>query len=212
MSAGAGTPARAPVALALTGASGAAYGLRLLQCLLEAGERVQLLYSQAAQVVLKMEADLALPARARDAQALLARRYGARPGQLRVYGRQEWTAPLASGSAAPRAMVVCPATVGVVAAIAQGHSNDLLERAADVVLKEGRRLILVPREMPLSAIHLENLLRLARLGAVILPACPGFYHRPRRVEDLVDFVVARILDHLEVPHRLLPPWGEEGEA
>ncbi|RMD78672.1 MAG: UbiX family flavin prenyltransferase [Gammaproteobacteria bacterium] len=203
------------MALALTGASGAAYGLRLLECLLAAGEEVWLLYSKAAQVVLKMEAGLALPARPREAQALLAGRYGAGPGRLRVFGREEWTAPLASGSAAPRAMVVCPATVGTVAAIAHGHSKDLLERAADVVLKEGRRLILVPREMPLSAIHLENLLRLARLGAVIMPACPGFYHRPARVEDLVDFVVARILDQLGVPHRLLPPWGleaEEGEG
>src|SRR5690606_5560927 len=106
-------------------------------------------------------------------------------------------------------MVVCPCTSGTLAAIACGTSDNLLERAADVVIKEQRKLILVPREMPLSAIHLEHMLKLARLGAVIMPACPGFYHRPSGIPDLVDFVVARILVHLEVPHQLMPRWGEE---
>ena len=130
-----------------------------------------------------------------------------------MYGRDEWFAPVASGSNAPDAMVVCPCTMGTLAAIAQGLASKLIERAADVVIKEGRKLILVPRETPFSPIHLENMLRLARAGVVILPPSPGFYHRPQRVDDLVDFVVARILDQLAVPHALMARWGEgAGEA
>ncbi|MFB6261728.1 MAG: UbiX family flavin prenyltransferase, partial [Thiohalorhabdaceae bacterium] len=128
-------------------------------------------------------------------------------GELRVYGREQWTAPLASGSNAPRAMVVCPCTSGTVAALASGGSDNLIERAADVILKERRQLILVPRETPLSVIHLDNLQRLAHMGVTVLPANPGFYHRPQSVQDLVDFVVARILDHLAVPHQLVARWG-----
>jgi 4-hydroxy-3-polyprenylbenzoate decarboxylase len=128
---------------------------------------------------------------------------------LRVFGREDWFAPVASGSNPPDAMVICPCTVGTLAAVAAGLSDNLIERAADVTLKEGRKLILVPRETPFSALHLENMLRLSRAGAVILPANPGFYHKPKRVEDLVDFVVARILDHLGVKHDLMARWGEE---
>ncbi|MDX9739956.1 MAG: flavin prenyltransferase UbiX [Gammaproteobacteria bacterium] len=197
------------VALAWTGASGMPYGLRLLECLLSAGEQVALMVSQPAQVVLSMETDLRVPAAPRDMAAFFATHFGAREGQLQVYGRDQWTAPVASGSGAPRAMVVCPCTSGTLAAIANGSSDNLLERAADVVLKEQRKLILVPREMPLSAIHLEHMLKLARLGVVIMPACPGFYHRPADIAGLVDFVVARILDHLDVAHELMPRWGEE---
>jgi flavin prenyltransferase len=196
------------ICLALTGASGMPYGIRLLECLLAAGCRVQLLYSQVAQIVARQEMDLELPSRASDAQALLRERYAALPGELFVYGRDEWFAPVASGSNAPDAMVVCPCTMGTLAAIAQGLANRLIERAADVAIKEGRKLILVPRETPFSAIHLENMLRLSRAGAVILPPSPGFYHHPQRVEDLVDFVVARILDQLAVPHALMARWGE----
>jgi 4-hydroxy-3-polyprenylbenzoate decarboxylase len=129
-------------------------------------------------------------------------------GQLRVFGRQQWTAPVASGTNPPDAVVVCPCTTGTLATIASGMCNDLIDRAADVVLKERRPLILVVRETPFSAIHLENMLRLARSGAVIMPANPGFYYRPESVQDLVDFLVARILDHLGIPHQLLPRWGE----
>lgn len=197
------------IALAFTGASGMPYGLRLLECLLAAGERVALMVSQPAQLVMAMETDLRVPAAPRDMAAFFVAHFGARAEQLRVYGKDQWTAPVASGSAAPRAMVVCPCTSGTLAAIANGSSDNLLERAADVALKEQRKLILVPREMPLSAIHLEHMLKLARLGVVIMPACPGFYHRPPDIAGLVDFVVARILDHLDVPHRLLPRWGEE---
>ena len=193
--------------LAFTGASGMPYGIRLLECLLEAGCNVQLLYSQVAQVVARQEMALELPARASDAQAYLRERFAALPGKLEVYGREEWFAPVASGSNPPQAMVVCPCTMGTLASIAQGLASNLIERAADVVLKEGRKLVLVPRETPFSAIHLENMLRLVRAGAVILPPNPGFYHHPKSVDDLVDFVVARILDQLDVPHALMQRWG-----
>ena len=196
------------MALAWTGASGAHYGLRLLEQLLAAGVRVELIVSKAAQVVLAQETDLELPAQPEPMRQALLERYGG-PGELRVYGREQWTAPLASGSNAPRAMVVCPCTSGTVAAIASGASDNLIERAADVMLKERRQLILVPRETPLSTIHLDNLNRLAHMGVTVLPANPGFYHRPRTVQDLVDFVVARILDHLAVPHQLAARWGAE---
>lgn len=196
------------VAVALTGASGMPYGIRLVECLIRGGVRVQLLYSAVAQIVARQEMDLALPGRPAEVQAELAARFGAAPGQLAVYGREEWFAPLASGSNPPDAMVICPCTMGTLAAVAAGLAQNLIERAADVVLKEGRRLVLVPRETPFSALHLENMLRLARAGAVILPANPGFYHRPETVQDVVDFVVARILDQLAVPHQLVRRWGE----
>ena len=197
------------ICLALTGASGMPYGLRLLECLLAAGHDVQLLYSQAAQVVARQEMELDLPSRPAEAKAALLTRYPAvDPEKLAVFGREEWFAPVASGSNPPDAMVVCPCSMGTLAAIAQGMADNLIERAADVVLKEGRKLILVPRETPLSAIHLENMLRLARAGAVILPPAPGFYHHPQTVAEVVDFVVARVLDQLAVPHALMRRWGE----
>ena len=197
------------ICLAFTGASGMPYGVRLLECLLAAGCRVQLLYSQVAQVVARQEMALELPARASEAQTSLRERFAALPGSLDVYGREEWFAPVASGSNPPDAMIVCPCTMGTLASIAQGLASNLIERAADVVLKEGRKLVLVPRETPFSAIHLENMLRLARAGAVILPPNPGFYHHPQNVGDLVDFVVARILDQLTVPHALMTRWGDD---
>jgi 4-hydroxy-3-polyprenylbenzoate decarboxylase len=197
------------IALAFTGASGMPYGVRLLECLLNAQTRVFLLYSPVAQVVARQEMGLALPARAKDAQTFFSERFGAGPGQLRAFGREEWFAPVASGSNPADAMAVCPCTMGTLAAVAGGLADNLIERAADVMLKERRTLVLVPRETPLSAIHLENMLRLARAGAVILPANPGFYHHPKQVTDLVDFVVARVLDHLGVSHTLMPRWGEK---
>lgn len=199
------------VALALTGASGMPYGVRLLQCLLGAGVEVLLLYSPVAQIVARQEMDLALPARAKEAERFFSERFGSAPGQLRAFGREEWFAPVASGSNPADAMVVCPCTMGTLAAIACGLSDSLIERAADVMLKERRPLILVPRETPLSAVHLENMLRLSRAGALILPANPGFYHHPETVSDLVDFVVARVLDHLGIAHTLMPRWGERAE-
>ena len=197
------------VTVALTGASGMPYGLRLIECLVRAKARVYLLYSQAAHVVAKQEHDLVLPPRASDAESMFSERYSAAEGQLRVFGRDDWLAPVASGSNPPDAMVICPCTVGTLAAVAAGLSDNLIERAADVMLKERRKLILVPRETPFSTVHLENMLRLSRAGAVILPANPGFYYKPKRIEDLVDFIVARILDHLGVKHDLTQRWGEE---
>ena len=197
------------ICLALTGASGMPYGLRLLECLLVAGCKVQLLYSQAAQIVAKQEMDFELPSRPSDAKiALLKQFITVNPENLSVFGREEWFAPVASGSNPPDAMVVCPCSMGTLAAIAQGLADNLIERAADVVLKEQRKLILVPRESPFSTIHLENMLRLSRAGAVILPPNPGFYQHPKTVADMVDFVVARILDQLAIPHQLMQRWGE----
>ena len=201
-------PPERTVTLALTGASGMPYGVRLLECLLAAGVRVYLLYSQVAQVVARQEMDLALPTRAREVQDFFVRRFTASENQLRVFGREEWFAPVASGSNPADAMVICPCSMGTLAAVACGLADNLIERAADVMMKEHRPLVLVPRETPLSAIHLENMLRLTRAGAVILPANPGFYHHPVKIEDLIDFVVARVLDQLRVPHQLLPRWGE----
>ncbi|WP_089725104.1 flavin prenyltransferase UbiX [Candidatus Thiosymbion oneisti] len=199
------------IALAITGASGSKYGLRLLQCLLESGARVYLMVSQAGQVVLKLEAGIKIPARPAAAERYLAERFAARPGQLRVFGRRQWTAPVASGTNPPDAMVVCPCTTGTLATIASGMCRELIDRAADVTLKEHRKLILVVRETPFSTIHLENMLRLSRAGALIMPANPGFYFGPQTVEALVDFMVARVLDHLEISHRLTPRWGRDGE-
>jgi 4-hydroxy-3-polyprenylbenzoate decarboxylase len=196
------------ITLALTGASGMPYGLRLLESLLNAGTQVFLLYSQAAQIVVHQELGITLPTRAREAADFFSARFGAHAGQLRAFGREDWFAPVASGSNPADAMVICPCTMGTLAAVACGLADNLIERAADVMLKERRPLILVPRETPLSAIHLENMLKLTHAGAVILPANPGFYHRPASVAELVDFVVARILDQLQIPHRLMPRWGE----
>lgn len=195
------------VTLALSGASGMAYGLRLLECLLAADMQVYLLVSQAAHVVAKQELRVTLPARAGDLQKQLDASLNPRTGQLRVFGRDDWNAPVASGSNPADAMVVCPCSMGTLAAIAHGLSDNLIERAADVMLKERRKLVLVPRETPFSTLHLENMLTLSRMGAVILPANPGFYHHPQSVEAIVDFIVARILDQLGVGHELMPRWG-----
>jgi flavin prenyltransferase len=196
------------VTLALTGASGMPYGIRLLECLVAAGARIALLYSQTASIVARQEMDLTLPGRPRDAAEVFSTRFSAAPGQIQGFGREEWFAPVASGSNPADAMVICPCTMGTLAAIAAGMADNLIERAADVALKESRRLVLVARETPLSAIHLENMLKLARAGAIILPANPGFYHHPQSVQDLVDFVVARVLDHIGIEHELMRRWGE----
>ncbi len=197
------------ITLAWTGASGMAYGLRLLECLLAAGIRVDLLVSQTARIVARQELDLVLAGGSDELARQLKGLYPGLPGLLRVYGRETWFAPVASGSNPADAMVVCPCTMGSLAAIAQGLADNLIERAADVILKERRPLILVPRETPFSLIHLRNMTRLAEAGATILPANPGFYHRPQTVQAVVDFIVARVLDHLAIPHSLVPRWGDE---
>jgi len=198
-----------PIILALTGASGAAYGLRLLEVLLKARRPVYLLVSKAAQLVLATETPLAVPARPAEMQRFFCEHFGVDAGLLTVFSREDWTAPIASGSHRARQMVICPCTTGTLAAVAQGSSDTLLERAADVMLKERRTLILVVRETPLSLIHLDNMRRLAQAGAVIMPANPGFYQQPQSVQDIVDFMVARILDHLGIEHDLFPRWGED---
>lgn len=197
------------VTLAITGASGAQYGLRLLECLLRADQRVFLMISKAARVVIGTETDLKLPPQTNATAEFFAQLYGAKPGQLQVFGDDQWTAPVASGSSSPTRMVVCPCSTGTLSALATGACNNLIERAADVALKERRQLILVPREAPYHEVHLSNMLLLTRMGAVILPASPGFYNRPQRVEEMIDFIVARILDQLGVAQGLMPRWGEK---
>jgi flavin prenyltransferase len=199
------------LALALTGASVVQYGIRLLECLVRSGTGVHLMLSRPAQVVLGLETDLRVPGRPAEIGRFFSARFGAAEGQIRCYGPEQWTAPVASGSSVPRAMVVCPCSTATVSAVATGASRSLIERAADVVLKERRKLILVVRETPFSEVHLENMLRLARMGAVIMPANPAFYHRPQTLDDLVDFMVARVLDHLDIAHDLVPRWGLEAE-
>ncbi|MEY2342024.1 flavin prenyltransferase UbiX [Acidithiobacillus sp. IBUN Pt1247-S3] len=198
---------RRRLGLAITGASGAVYGLRLLRHLLANDAEIHLVVSAAARVVFREELGLQLPGRPEDLATSLRAEAGVSSGELHVYAQEDWFSPLASGSHAPEALVICPCSGGSLAAIAQGISNNLIERAADVMLKEGKKLILVPRESPVSAIHLENMLKLARLGVCILPASPGFYHRPQSIDDLVDFVVARILDQLAIERSIGPRWG-----
>lgn len=195
------------ITLAFTGASGLPYGMRLLECLLDRGQRVHLIYSQAAQIVAKQEMNFVLPSRPQDAEQTLIERLGKSRGELRVFGIQDWFAPMASGSNPGDAMVICPCTMGTLGKIAAGISDDLIARAADVMIKEKRTLILAPREMPFSSIHLENMLKLAQAGVTIMPPNPGFYYQPQTIEELVDFVVARILDHLGIEHTLIKKWG-----
>ncbi len=201
-------PKTEAITLAVTGASGAQYGLRVLEQLLKKGIRVDLMFSQAAKVVIGMETMLKLPARPAESEKYLNMHFGVRAGLLRVYGEKQWVAPIASGSGVNKAMLVCPCTTGTLAAAATGQSRSLIERAIDVTLKERKKLIFVVRETPFSEIHLENMLRLTRMGAVIMPANPGFYHLPESVSDIIDFMVARVLDHLDIPHSIVPHWGE----
>lgn len=201
------------VTLAITGASGAQYGLRLLECLLALDCTVYLLLSRAAEVVIETEISLGLPnldgeGTVQQQQRFLQERFSAKEGQLQLFSREDWFSPVASGSSSPASMVICPASGGTLSAIASGASNNLIERAADVALKERRQLIVVPRETPYSQVHLQNMLTLTQMGAVVLPASPGFYTQPKRIEDLIDFIVARILDQLRLPQNLMPRWGE----
>ena len=195
------------ITLAMTGASGAEYALRLFQCCLQNNIRVQFITSQPGQIVLGMETELKLTGSPQKMRQILANHFDADPALISVYAKDQWTAPPASGSSVADAMVVCPCSMGSLASIAVGSSDNLIHRAADVVIKEGRTLILVPRETPFSSIHLENMLKLSRLGVVILPPNPGFYHGEKSVSGLIDFVVARILDQLGIDNDLAPRWG-----
>jgi 4-hydroxy-3-polyprenylbenzoate decarboxylase len=196
-----------PIVVAITGASGAAYAVGLLRALTAAHRRVQLIVSSHGLRLLATELDVASV----DA---LRERIGAKSWDrcVTVFDDSDRGAAPASGSALNAGMVVCPCSMGTLSAIAVGASRSLVERAADVALKERRRLVLVTRETPLSAIHLENMLRVTRAGAVVMPAAPGFYHRPTRIEELVDFIVARVLDHVGVEHSIGARWdGREKE-
>lgn len=200
-------PTGAPVIVAITGASGAPYAVRLLQQLVRAERSVSLIVSSHGWRLLQTETGIG------TAGALRERTGGAAwDAWIRVFDDDDRGAAPASGSAPSAGMVVCPCSMGTLSAIAVGASRSLVERAADVTLKERRPLLLVTRETPLSAIHLENMLRLTHAGAVVMPAAPGFYHRPSSVDDLVDFIVARMLDHLGVAQALVPPWGGEAPA
>lgn len=195
------------ITLAVTGASGAPYTLALLKQLVVADYEVHLLMSSAARVVFATEENLKVPAKPDAATTFFSELVSAKEGQIRVYGKEEWFSVVASGSSSPKQMVVCPCSTGTLSAIATGASDNLIERAADVVIKERGQLIIVPREMPFSSIHLENMLKLSNIGVTIMPAAPGFYHNPKSISDLVDFVVARILNHLGIKQSIVEPWG-----
>jgi len=197
------------IALALTGASGAVYSQRLLEILLSQDRTVHLMLSAAARILFSDELGWTLPGRASDVHKFLVAEYQCDPDLIKVYGEQQWSSPLASGSHKVGVMIVCPCTMGTLSSIACGSSDNLINRAADVMIKENRKLIIVPRETPYSAIHLENMLKLARLGVCILPPNPGFYYRPTELSEIVDFVVAKILDQAGIEHEIQPRWGEE---
>ena len=202
---GAVVSAERPVVVAVTGASGAPYAVRLLQVLAELRQPVWLIISSHGYRLLSTEVGIANQAALREAVGAAAW-----DAHIRVYDDNDRGALPASGSVRTRGMVICPCSMGTVASIAAGTSRSLVERAADVVLKERRKLIVVPRETPLSQIHLENLLRITQAGAVVLPAAPGFYHKPQAISDLVDFVVARVLDQLDLDHAVGRRW--QGDA
>jgi 4-hydroxy-3-polyprenylbenzoate decarboxylase len=193
-----------PIVVAITGASGAPYAVRLLEALVAAHRPVQLIVSSHGVRLLDTEMDI-------GSVDALRTRVGAAgwDSWITTFDDNDRGAAPASGSALNAGMVICPCSMGTLSAIAAGSSRSLVERAADVALKERRPLVLVPRETPLSAIHLENMLRVTRAGAVVMPAAPGFYHRPQSIVDLVNFVVARVLDHLGVPHELVKRWGTD---
>ena len=193
--------------VAITGASGSVYGLRLISELLRSGERVSLILTSAGRQVMNHETGLEWSAEIK-VQRQQVQEYFASIA-VDCLAIDDFWAGAASGSAAADAMIVAPCSMGTLGRIASGLSGNLLERAADVMLKERRRLLLVPRETPFNNIHLENLLRLSQSGAIILPAMPGFYHGPETIEDLVDFVVGKILDQLDVQHSLFTRWGED---
>jgi len=195
------------IIVGMTGASGAAYGLRLMEQLLAADVMVHVLLSDAARVVLKQECDVCLPNDQAGTVEALAEAMHCPSNSLRSYGTLDWFSPVASGSSGIEQMVIVPCSMGTLASIAHGMSDHLLERAADVMLKERKQLILMPRETPLSAIHLEHMLKLARLGVDIIPAMPGFYHRPTTLDELIDFMVSRVLDHLKVNNNIAQRWG-----
>jgi 4-hydroxy-3-polyprenylbenzoate decarboxylase len=194
-------------ALAITGASGAIYGLRVAEELLRAGERVSMLITGAGFAVLKQECGLDWSGAGTGLLDELRSQFRYQGDGLSFYAENDLLSPIASGSSPPDAMIVVPCSMGTLSRISSGNSGNLLERAADVMLKEGRPLVLVPRETPLNAIHLENMLKLARLGVRMVPAMPAFYQHPESLDDLVNFVVGKVLDSVAVEHDLFRRWG-----
>ncbi len=193
-----------PYIVAMTGASGAVYGVRLVKVLLEMGHRIALVISEPARLVIREELGIGLKSLTRRED--LTPLFGTELSLLEAYSPKDFAAPIASGSYPTQGMVILPCSMGTLGAIASGVSQNLIHRAADCVLKEGKKLILAPRETPLNAIHLENMLKLARLGVRIVPAMPGFYSGTKTLEDAVDFVVGKVLDQWEIPHALYPRW------
>lgn len=194
------------ITLAVTGASGSGYFLRLLQSLLDAQMQVYLLLSDAAKIVLETEENEHWPDEINELNRFLQNRFQSKAEQIVGLTAKDWFSPLASGSSAPKKMIICPCSCGTVAAIAQGLSNNLIERAADVIMKERGQLIIMPRETPFSTIHLRNMLSLSELGVTVMPLAPGFYHKPQTIADLQDFMVARALDHLKISHKIAKRW------
>lgn len=193
--------------LAITGASGSPYALRLLQVLLQKGHQVYLLISGDGLKIVSDETGVLLKGSETDIQYALERQFDLKEGQLRFFDEDNMYAPIASGSAPVDAMIMIPCSMKALAAVANGFASNLIERAADVTLKEGRKLVIVPRETPLSAIHLRNMLTLAEMGCPIIPAMPAFYHHPKHLQDMVDFIVGRVLDSLGLENDLSPRWG-----
>ncbi len=203
MSTGSG---KLPVVLAFTGASGVVYGQRLLECLLAAGEEVHLTVSDSARQVFWQELRIKLePDQSFDLRTILPKAEKL-PGQVHYHHYRDWFTPIASGSFRTRAMVVCPCSGGTLSGIARASNSNLIHRAAEVHLKERRKLVLVTRETPISLIQIENMRTVTLAGAVVLPASPGFYHGVSKIEQLVDFVVARVLDQLDIPNDLIRRW------
>jgi 4-hydroxy-3-polyprenylbenzoate decarboxylase len=196
--------------IAITGASGAVYGLRLAAALLGSGVRLTMLISSAGRQVLREECGLDWQGSEAVVERQLRDYFQVEDERLSYYAEDNFLAPIASGSNAADAMVVCPCSMGTLARIASGAAGNLTERCADVMLKERRMLVMVPRETPLHEIHLENMLKLARMGVRIVPPMPAFYHHPRSLDDLVDFVVGKILDTLGIRHSLFTRWGDSG--
>jgi len=197
------------ITLAVTGASGSGYFLRLLQSLVDADVQIYLLLSDAAKIVLKTEENEYWPADVTQLNIFLQEKYQSKTRQIIALTAKDWFSPVASGSSSPDKMIVCPCSCGTLASIAHGLSNNLIERAADVILKERGKLIVMPRETPFSTLHLRNMLTLSELGVTVMPLAPGFYHQPKTIHDLQDFMVARVLDHLNIEHKISKRWCEE---
>jgi len=195
------------LSVGISGASGAAYAVRLLQALdeLEEVKKIHLVISSNGFTLLKQEMSIRLSARTFKVAQLLGRN----SNKVQFYDNMNFYSPIASGSYPTAGMIVIPCSTGTMGAVASGASSNLIQRGAEVALKERRKLVLVIRETPLSAIHLENLLRLSNAGAVILPASPGFYHRPAGIQDLIDFIVGRALDQFDLPHQVGKRWGKK---